>query len=208
MYTWHGRHYLGAAHGLAGIATLLLQLKTEQLPSPLAPTINYLTSLQLPSGNFPSSLESCHDSSHHSDRLIHWCHGAPGFIHLLSHAYQMLGEGRYLKAGEMCGEVVWKRGLLRKGYSLCHGAAGNAYTFIQLYHLTGHTHHWHRALKFAEWCLSCSERVTRTPDAPLSLFEGSAGVAFFYCDIIMSSRGKTPFPCLEIPQPKITFTCS
>ena len=26
MYTWHGRHYLGAAHGLAGIATLLLQV--------------------------------------------------------------------------------------------------------------------------------------------------------------------------------------
>ena len=26
MYTWHGKHYLGAAHGLAGIATLLLQV--------------------------------------------------------------------------------------------------------------------------------------------------------------------------------------
>ena len=26
MYTWHGKHYLGAAHGLAGIATVLLQV--------------------------------------------------------------------------------------------------------------------------------------------------------------------------------------
>ena len=26
MYTWHGKHYLGAAHGLAGILTLLLQV--------------------------------------------------------------------------------------------------------------------------------------------------------------------------------------
>ena len=26
MYTWHGTHYLGAAHGLAGIATVLLQV--------------------------------------------------------------------------------------------------------------------------------------------------------------------------------------
>ena len=26
MYTWHGKHYLGAAHGLAGIMTVLLQV--------------------------------------------------------------------------------------------------------------------------------------------------------------------------------------
>ena len=28
MFTWHHRHYLGAAHGLAGILTLLLQVST------------------------------------------------------------------------------------------------------------------------------------------------------------------------------------
>ena len=27
MYSWHGKHYLGAAHGLAGILTLLLQVR-------------------------------------------------------------------------------------------------------------------------------------------------------------------------------------
>ena len=27
MYTWHGKHYLGAAHGLAGILTILLQVQ-------------------------------------------------------------------------------------------------------------------------------------------------------------------------------------
>ena len=27
MYTWHGKHYLGAAHGIAGILTLLLQVQ-------------------------------------------------------------------------------------------------------------------------------------------------------------------------------------
>lgn len=26
MFTWHGKHYLGAAHGLAGILTVLLQV--------------------------------------------------------------------------------------------------------------------------------------------------------------------------------------
>lgn len=26
MFTWHGKHYLGVAHGLAGILTVLLQV--------------------------------------------------------------------------------------------------------------------------------------------------------------------------------------
>ena len=66
-----------------------IQVTAASLPASLPPTVNYLTDLQFPSGNFPSSLESCHGSSHHSDRLVHWCHGAPGFTHLLSHAYQV-----------------------------------------------------------------------------------------------------------------------
>ena len=35
MYTWHHRHYLGAAHGLAGILTLLLQVTYMQTHAPL-----------------------------------------------------------------------------------------------------------------------------------------------------------------------------
>ena len=27
MYSWHGKYYLGAAHGLVGILTVLLQVK-------------------------------------------------------------------------------------------------------------------------------------------------------------------------------------
>lgn len=71
-----------------------------------------------------------------------------------------------------CGEVVWERGLLLKGYSLCHGVAGNGYTFLQLYRLTGDHLHLYRATKFAEWCLSSEERQCPAPDHPYSLFEG------------------------------------
>ena len=48
------------------------------------PTVDHLLSLRLPSGNFPSSLESVL-----SDRLVHWCHGAPGFAHMLCLAYKV-----------------------------------------------------------------------------------------------------------------------
>ena len=59
----------------------------------------------------------------------------------------MFGEQTYLDAAVACGEVVWTRGLLRKGYGLCHGVAGNAYTFLTLYKATGHKHYLERALR-------------------------------------------------------------
>lgn len=50
---------------------------------------------------------------------------------------QVFGDDDYLQTALKCGDVVWKRGLLTKGYSICHGVAGNAYTFLVLYQLTG-----------------------------------------------------------------------
>jgi hypothetical protein len=47
-------------------------------------TVDYLLTKQFPSGNFPSSLENKHD------RLIHWCHGAPGAVFLMLKAYQVI----------------------------------------------------------------------------------------------------------------------
>ena len=59
----------------------------------------------------------------------------------------MFGRQEYLTAAQACGEVTWERGLLRKGYGLCHGVAGNGYVFLQLYRLTGEDYHLHRAIK-------------------------------------------------------------
>lgn len=52
---------------------------------------------------------------------------------------------QYLEDALQCGEVVWHCGLLKKGYGLCHGAAGNAYTFLALYRLTQDPKHLYRA---------------------------------------------------------------
>ncbi|MEQ2195432.1 LanC-like protein 2 [Xenoophorus captivus] len=46
------------------------------------PSIDYVRHKRFRSGNFPSSL------SNESDRLVHWCHGAPGVIHMLIMAYK------------------------------------------------------------------------------------------------------------------------
>ncbi len=47
------------------------------------PSIDYVRHKKFRSGNFPSSL------SNESDRLVHWCHGAPGVIHMLIMAYKV-----------------------------------------------------------------------------------------------------------------------
>ncbi len=77
-----------------------------------------------------------------------------------------------MEAALRCGEVVWQRGLLVKGYSLCHGVAGNGYTFLQLYRLTQDKVHLHRAAVFAEWCLGSDKRQSASSDHPDSMFEG------------------------------------
>ena len=47
------------------------------------PCVDFIDSLQFPSGNYPSSL------GRDVDRLIHWCHGAPGVIYMLAMAYEV-----------------------------------------------------------------------------------------------------------------------
>lgn len=73
MYEWHGKKYWGAAHGLAGIMHVLMdmELKPDEVED-VKGTLRYMIKNRFPSGNYPSSEGS------ESDRLVHWCHGAPG----------------------------------------------------------------------------------------------------------------------------------
>ncbi|CAH0748196.1 unnamed protein product [Diatraea saccharalis] len=135
LWQWHDKIYLGAAHGMAGILYILLQarryISVIDIRSFIKPAIDWLLSQRYASGNFPSSI-----GSSSKDRLVQWCHGAPGFVPLCLLASQIFEEERYMKIALQCGDVVWQRGLCTKGYSLCHGVSGNAYTFIQLYQAT------------------------------------------------------------------------
>jgi lantibiotic modifying enzyme len=49
---------------------------------------------------------------------------------------QVFGDAGYLQAAQRAGEVVWQRGLLKKGPGLCHGVAGNAYALLRLWKTT------------------------------------------------------------------------
>merc|ERR1712018_769827 len=73
-----------------------------------------------------------------NDKLLHWCHGAPGAVHLLLKAHEIWPNNNdsYLIRAQKCGEAIWRRGLLKKGYGLCHGVAGNTYAFLALWKTT------------------------------------------------------------------------
>ena len=89
------------------------------------------------------------------------------------------------------------RGLLKKGPGLCHGVAGSGYVFLLMYRLTRWLHsltfhisiifdplrnkmYLNRAFKYAEFLFSDTFRSARTPDSPLSLYEGWSGSLFLF----------------------------
>ena len=48
------------------------------------PSIDFLINLKFPSGNYPSSIGSTT-----GDKLVHWCHGAGGWIQMFIAAYNV-----------------------------------------------------------------------------------------------------------------------
>ncbi|PNH06704.1 LanC-like protein 1, partial [Tetrabaena socialis] len=142
-------------------------------------------------------------AAHSPKALVHWCHGAPGAVLLWCKAHEVLGDVSYLEAAERAGEVVWQLGLLRKGHGLCHGTSGNAYALLALHRATaGQQPRWlHRAAQFAAHVSSEEGRsVLDTPDRPLSLYEGRAGVLCLLADLLGGAEGAR-FPAFELPPP-------
>ena len=121
-WTWHKKAYLGAAHGAIGIHTQIV-LSSPSRAHVLEPMLRELLDVQYQSGNFPSSSPISDD-----DRLVQFCHGAPGFVislvSLRPHFSSL--RGRIDTALERGRDCIWDRGLLMKEPCLCHGIAGNA----------------------------------------------------------------------------------
>ncbi|KAK7494624.1 hypothetical protein BaRGS_00014022 [Batillaria attramentaria] len=116
-------------------------------------------------------------------------HGLAGIFYTLLLVY---GDKRYLDAAEKCCDVAWKRGLLKKGYGLCHGVAGNAYAFLAMFRLTKDQKYLYRACKFAEWCFDYGKHGCRTPDHPYSMFEGMAGTVYYLVDLLDPMNAQFP----------------
>ncbi|XP_049876637.1 lanC-like protein 3 [Pectinophora gossypiella] len=196
MYHYYNTEYLGAAHGVSYILQILLTVPgylefNKSAAADIKASTEFIVSLQTDEGNWPCCMEEIGLSDH---KLVHWCHGAPGTIYLMAKAFLVFKDQKFLDACIRAGEIVWRKGLLRKGPGLCHGVAGNGYVFMLLYRLTRDNKYLYRAKMFADF-LNSDEflRDARLPDNPESLYEGTAGTVCFLADLLVPDKAEFPF---------------
>lgn len=159
----------GAAHGLSSVLQMLLSYQdvlSEADKDLVWQSVDFVMS-QEQNCNWPAELGAFIERE---NELVHWCHGAPGITtfndthvvskrvitlacafprvgvaYLFAKAYLINKKPQYLDTCIRSGELVWQKGLLKKGPGICHGVAGSAYVFLLLYRLTGNTKYLYRA---------------------------------------------------------------
>ncbi|CAG9539666.1 unnamed protein product [Cercopithifilaria johnstoni] len=199
MYQYYNVEYLGAAHGLMGILQMLLSfsdLLDKAALRDVENTLDWLLEIQTENGNFAPSVDEI-GINRGSNELVHWCHGATGAVHLMIVAYLCTKKVKFLEAAEKALDLIWKRGVLRKGPGICHGVAGGGYAFLLYYRLTQKTKYLEYALCFAQ--IACDQNFrkhARTPDSLYSLFEGIGGLLCFLVDV--SNPSVAQFPLIPI----------
>ena len=129
------------------------------------------------------------------DRLVQFCHGATGMISLALRLAEHHPKSavRYQELAQQFGEVIWRRGLLKKGLGLCHGAPGNGLAMLSL---QGEL--WlNRAKHFAVFCVEHRDELHPLADRPYSLFEGLAGAVCFWAAVLKAcARSQSELPLL------------
>ena len=106
------------------------------------------------------------------------------------------GDREFRDAAIEAGEVVWKNGLVKK-VGLADGVAGNAYAFLSLYRLTGESVYKERAKAFASFLYHNATKLvnmeqTSAVDNACSLFQGLAGTACLWFDLLAPESSKFP----------------
>ena len=122
-WSWHGKVYVGAVHGIIGIITQVVLTEPAQAARVERLLDSLLRTQYGESGNWPSSLPAGRD------RLVQVCHGAPGVVVSLVGIRKYFPglDGRIGEAVATGREVIKRRGLLLgKEPCLCHGVSGNA----------------------------------------------------------------------------------
>lgn len=103
-----------------------------------------------------------------------------------------MNDEKCLTAAIEASEIVWARGILKKGVGICHGVAGNAYLFLYLHRVTNDPMYLLRAQTFikaaVEWeeAYELERKRALTAGEEFGLFEGWGGVARVLMDLIWS----------------------
>lgn len=170
-FKWHGKAYVGAAHGIIGIITQIVLTRGDKYARQLEPELGVLLSYQFESsGNWPSSLPPDRDT------LVQFCHGAPGVITSLESikSYFPSLQPRIDTAITKGRRDIWERGLLTKEPCLCHGIAGNALSLGK----TEEVEHFLSFITVSEIRAMDEDGMMDRSEKPDSLWCGEAGRAW------------------------------
>jgi lanthionine synthetase-like protein len=170
------RRYIGAGHGFAGNASVLLagrDLLGDRASEVTDRIGTVFRALAVEEDGMAQWLPLADADA--GRRPVQWCHGSPGMITSLSGLPADSETDRLLVAG---GELTWRAGPLTKGVGLCHGTAGNAYAFLALHERFRDERWLHRARLFAmDAAADVQRRRAVCGRGRYTLFTGDMGVA-------------------------------
>ncbi len=175
--------YLGAGHGFAGNAGAIVRGLALFPSNERAEWIERIATTTLATVTPDGALANWTPSwlPRRPGFLVQWCHGAPGFVTSLA----TLGDSRLDEVLLAAGEIVWTAGPLTKGAGLCHGTAGNGYTFLKLFRRTGDERWLDRARAFAMHAIAqCEQHAATYGMRRYSLYTGDPGVALYLLQCI------------------------
>jgi hypothetical protein len=175
------RRFLGPAHGFAGCVLAL-----GEVPG-AAETLARHAVVEDGLANWPPLAGAPLVQGRTPQIRVQWCHGAPGMVATLAHVL----DEELAVAG---GELTWQAGPLRKGANLCHGTAGNGYTFLALLRRTGDERWLERARAFAmHTAAQVADARAEHGHGRYTLWTGDVGTALFLADCI-DGDGDLPLP--------------
>ena len=193
---------IGAGHGFVGNVYPAVRgaafISPAQLEAYAQRALGFLQATALRDGDFVNwwPRVPTHSPSN-KPPLLQDCHGAPGLICRLASLPRSLPDASaWDELLLQAGELTWHAGPLTKGVAFCHGTAGSAHAFLQLFKRTGDERWLLRARAFAMHGLVQAERERAAHgQGRHTLWTGDLGMACVLWDCI---TGRPGFPSLDV----------
>ena len=190
---------LGLVHGLAGNVGVLLQSQAllsvtqrQRLQAQALKAFVNTAELEANGANWPQVLGKAWPGA--DKGLLQLCHGVPGMLIAYAPLWTVMDSEQreiFLKAADL----VWQAGPLKKPWGLCHGTAGNGYTFLKCFTCTQDEKWLVRARKFAMHAIQQAQQMEqRYHTIRVDNWCGDIGLALYLHDCL---EGQSDFPLFD-----------